>query len=52
MTVFLSRSSIDRAFTAKLAEVLRQHGIPLWHSDTNIRGAQQWRDETGAAQRS
>ena len=49
--VFLSHSSADRAFTAKLAEVLRQHGIPVWYSDTNILGAQQWHDEIGAALR-
>jgi len=49
--VFLSHSSADRAFTARLARVLREHGVPVWYSDTNIRGAQQWHDETGAALR-
>ena len=47
--IFLSHSSADRAFTTKLAEVLRSHGIPVWYSDTNILGAQQWHDEIGAA---
>ena len=47
--IFLSHSSTDRTFTAELAEVLRGHGIPVWYSDTNIRGAQQWHDEIGAA---
>ena len=46
--VFLSHSSADRAFTARLAEVLREHGVPVWYSDTNIRAAQQWHDEIGA----
>lgn len=47
--VFLSHSSADRAFTSRLAEVLRGHGIPVWYSHTNIQGAQQWHDEIGAA---
>ncbi len=47
--VFLSHSSYDRAFTTKLANVLRRHGIPFWYSDTNIVGAQKWHDEIGAA---
>ena len=49
--VFLSHSSADRAFTARLAEVLRDHGVQVWYSDTNIRRAQQWHDEIGAALR-
>ena len=49
--VFLSHSSADRAFTAKLAGVLREHGVPVWYSDTNILGAQQWHDEIGVALR-
>ena len=47
--VFLSHSSADRAFTTNLAEVLGRHGIPVWYSDTNILGAQQWHDQIGAA---
>ena len=47
--VFLSHSSADRAFVTELADVLRRHGIPVWYSETNIRGAQQWHDEIGAA---
>ena len=49
--VFLSHSSADRPFASKLVEVLRRHGIPVWYSDTNILGAQQWHDEIGAALR-
>jgi len=29
--------------------MLRAHGLPVWFSRTNIRGAQQWHDEIGAA---
>lgn len=47
--VFLSHSSEDRDFADSLAEVVRAHGIPVWYSDTDIRGAQQWHDEIGAA---
>lgn len=47
--VFLSHSSQDRAFADKLAETLRRHGVPVWYSDTNIVGAQQWHDEIGNA---
>ena len=36
-------------FTAKLADVLRRHGVPVWYSETNIQGAQQWHDEIGTA---
>lgn len=47
--VFLSHSSLDREFAGTLAEVIRRHGIPVWYSQTNILGAQQWQDEIGAA---
>lgn len=47
--VFLSHSSLDSAITARVAETLRNHGIPVWYSATNIRGAQQWHDEIGRA---
>ncbi|MCU1266776.1 MAG: hypothetical protein JWM21_3094 [Acidobacteria bacterium] len=47
--VFLSNSSLDRVFVSGLAEMLRRHGIPVWYSQTNILGAQQWHDEIGAA---
>ena len=49
--VFLSHSSTDRDFATRLAEMLRRHGVPVWYSDTNIRGAQQGHDEIGAALR-
>ena len=47
--VFLSHSSRDRKLAAKIAAVVRTHGIPVWYSATNIVGAQQWHDEIGAA---
>jgi hypothetical protein len=49
--VFLSHSSEDRVFVSRLADELRRHGVPVWHSQTNILGAQQWHDEIGAALR-
>lgn len=47
--VFLSHSSLDAKFAERLAAMLREHGIPLWYSPTEILGAQQWHDEIGAA---
>lgn len=48
---FLSHSSQDQKFVVALAEELRRHGVPVWYSQTNILGAQQWHDEIGAASR-
>ena len=47
--IFLSHSSQDREITSRIAETLRNHGIPVWYSASNIRGAQQWHDEIGKA---
>jgi hypothetical protein len=49
--VFLSHSSLDRQFADDLAAMMRRHGVPVWYSQTNIMGAQQWQDEIGAALR-
>ena len=49
--IFLSHSDRDRQFVQDLVAVLRHHGLPVWYSRTNIRGAQQWHDEIGAALR-
>jgi hypothetical protein len=49
--LFLSHSSRDRASADSVAEVLKRHGVPVWYSRINIRGAQQWHDEIGAALR-
>jgi hypothetical protein len=47
--VFLSHSSQDREMSSRVAELLRAHGVPVWFSQTDIVGAQQWHDEIGAA---
>ncbi len=47
--VFLSHSSADHGFATELTEVLRRHGIPVWYSNTDPKGAQQWHDEIGEA---
>jgi len=47
--VFLSHSSQDHAMAGRVAEMLRAHGVPVWFSQTDILGAQQWHDEIGAA---
>lgn len=47
--IFLSHASKDKKLAGALAQVLRTHGLPIWFSRTNIRGAQQWHDEIGAA---
>jgi hypothetical protein len=49
--LFLSHSSRDRGIADRIAEVLKRHGVPVWYSRVNIRGAQQWHDEIGAALR-
>ena len=49
--VFLSHSNLDQDFVTNLANMLRHHGIPVWYSQTNIIGAQQWHDEIGPALR-
>jgi len=49
--VFISHSDRDRQFVSEVVDVLRRHGIPVWHSRTNLIGAQQWHDEIGAALR-
>jgi TIR domain-containing protein len=48
---FLSHSSLDRDFAIDIAGVVRRHGVPIWFSETNMVGAQQWHDEIGAALR-
>lgn len=49
--IFLSHCSADKATADQVATVLREHGLPVWYSSTNILGAQQWHDEIGAALR-
>lgn len=49
--VFLSHSSEDRDFAESIADIVRGHDIPVWYSDTDITGSQQWHDEIGDALR-
>jgi hypothetical protein len=49
--VFLSHASRDRKLASRIADVLADHNVPVWYSRTNLRGAQQWHDEIGAALR-
>jgi hypothetical protein len=49
--LFLSHSAVDRDFVERLANALRRHGVPVWYSERNLIGAQQWHDEIGAALR-
>ena len=49
--IFLSHSSADKTFASDVAVMLKRHGLPVWYSDTNITGAQQWHDEIGDALR-
>ncbi|MGC2238661.1 MAG: toll/interleukin-1 receptor domain-containing protein [Pyrinomonadaceae bacterium] len=47
--IFLSHSSADKIFADSVVVTLRNHGVPVWYSQTNILGAQQWHDEIGKA---
>lgn len=47
--IFLSHSSRNRKFAAKVAAFLRRQGISVWFSPTHIVGARQWHDEIGRA---
>ena len=49
--VFLSHAAGDRDAATRVANMLRRHGIPVWYSVSDIRGAQQWHDEIGSALR-
>lgn len=47
--LFLSHSSVNHEFVGRLADTLIRHKIPVWYSEKDILGAQQWHDEIGAA---
>ena len=47
--VFLSHSHQDKKALEKLAQTLVLHGVPVWYSESNIKGAQEWLDEIGEA---
>jgi|SRR3954453_17679479 hypothetical protein len=43
--LFLSHSSRDGAVASEIAEVLRDHAIPVFFAPHDIAGARQWQDE-------
>lgn len=47
--VFLSHASADRRASEKIVASLKGHGVGVWYSKTNLRGAQAWHDEIGKA---
>lgn len=47
--VFLSHASKDRRIASRIASMLREHGVPVWYSETHLLGAQKWHDEIGKA---
>lgn len=47
--VFLSHAGADADTARRLQELLTNHDIPVWFSPHDLRGAQQWQDEIGAA---
>jgi len=49
--VFLSHSSHNLPMAISVANTLRDHGVPVWFSPTNIMTAEQWHDEIGKALR-
>ena len=49
--VFLSHSSANLPIAISVANTLRNHGVPVWFSPTNIMSAEQWHDEIGKALR-
>jgi hypothetical protein len=49
--VFLSHSSNNLPMAIRVSNTLRNHGVPVWFSPTNIMTAQQWHDEIGNALR-
>ena len=46
---FLSHASSNQRFASRLASVLNRHGVAIFFSRKDIRGAQQWHDELGRA---
>lgn len=47
--LFLSHATRDHGFTARLAVVLRGHGLSVWYSSTDLVGGQEWQEEIGKA---
>jgi hypothetical protein len=49
--LFLSHSTKDRAFTARLSKVMARHGVRVWFAPHKLVGAQLWIDAIGRALR-
>lgn len=49
--LFLSHSSQNLGTATLIAETIRNHGVPVWFSQTNILISQIWLDEIGRALR-
>jgi hypothetical protein len=47
--VFLCHASKDYRVASKIAALIKEHGVNVWYSRTQLRGAQQWHDEIGNA---
>jgi hypothetical protein len=47
--VFLSHASENSAVATAVAATIRNHGVPVWYSRTDIVSARQWHDEIGRA---
>jgi hypothetical protein len=47
--VFISHSSGNIAEATAIAETIREHGVPVWFSGTNIMVGNNWLDEIGKA---
>ena len=49
--VFLSHSSENHLVATSVSETIRNHGVPIWYSPTNIIASQPWLEEIGRALR-
>lgn len=47
--IFLSHSSENGDVASSISETIRNHGVPVWFSPTNVLPSQHWHDEIGKA---
>ena len=47
--VFLSHSSGNSTEASAIVETIREHGVPVWYSGTNLMVANNWLEEIGKA---